>query len=164
MYQGIKYETVVRTRRKTKAYICFFHLKYKNAIFSAYFCVMRYLFGIAFLFFGCGIFAQSSPDADQKAKALSEKSAEYHRKTDGEYDGYRIKIHFGIDKNASKDVLQKFKAKFPDILAYEDYKQPNFVVTVGNYRSRVEAFEALKKIQPEFPNAFLVKSKIKPNK
>lgn len=125
---------------------------------------MRHLFGIALLFLCfCG-FSQSSPDADQKLKTLSDKNSEFHRKTDGEYDGYRIKIHFGIDKNASKEVKQKFTARYPEIPAYEDYKQPNFVVTVGNYRSRVEAFEALKKIQPEFPNAFLVKSKIKPNK
>jgi hypothetical protein len=125
---------------------------------------MRYLLIIAFSVAGFFAFSQSSADADQKLKALSDKNSEFHRKTDGEYDGYRIKIHFGIDKNASKEVMQKFKTKYPEIPAYEDYRQPNFVVTVGNYRTRVEAFEALKKIQPEFPNAFLVKSKIKPNK
>jgi hypothetical protein len=125
---------------------------------------MRYLLSIAFSLVVSFALAQSSPDTDQKLKTLSDKNSEFHRKTDGEYDGYRIKIHFGIDKNVSKEILQKFKAKYPDILAYEDYRQPNFVVTVGNYRTRVEAFEASKKIQPEFPNAFLVKSKIKPNK
>ena len=109
-------------------------------------------------------YSQSSPDADIKLKALSDKNAEYHRKTDGEIDGYRIKIHFGIDKTVARDVKQKFSTRYPDILAYEDYKQPNFVIVVGNFKTRLEAFETLKKIQPEFPNAFIVKSKVKPSK
>jgi hypothetical protein len=125
---------------------------------------MRYLFlllcGVACLSLG----AQSAADSDAKLKMLSEKNAEFHRKTEGEYDGYRIKIHFGIDKTAAREVKQKFSAKYPDIPAYEDYKQPNFVIVVGNFRTRVEAHEALKKIQPEFPNAFLIKSKIKPSR
>jgi len=125
---------------------------------------MRNLF---FILFGCLSFclcAQSSADVDAKLKALSDKNAEFHRKTDGEYEGYRIKIHFGVDKTVAREVKQKFSAKYPEILAYEDYKQPNFVIVVGDFKTRVEAFEALKKIQPEFQNAFIVKSKIKPNK
>ena len=107
---------------------------------------------------------QSSADADIKFKSLSDKNSEFHRKTDGEYDGYRIKIHFGSDKTIAREVKQKFTSKYGDIPAYEDYKQPNFVIVVGNFKTRVEAFEILKKIQSEFPNAFITKSKIKPNK
>ncbi len=164
MDKGVEHETVIRTRRKTQAYLRFFHLKYKNAIFSAYFCVVRNLLFILFTALGFGVFAQSSADAEAKLKMLSDKNSEFHRKTDGEYDGYRIKIHFGIDKTAAREVKQKFSAKYPDILAYEDYKQPNFVIVVGNFKTRVDAHEILKKIQPEFPNAFIIKSKIKPNK
>jgi len=125
---------------------------------------MRDLFFILLTLVGLSLAGQSSADADAKFKALSDKNSEFHRKTDGEYDGYRIKIHFGIDKTAAREVKQKFSAKYPDIIAYEDYKQPNFVIVVGNFKTRVEAHEILKKIQPEFPNAFIVKSKIKPNK
>lgn len=125
---------------------------------------MRYLFFILFCAWTTGLCAQSDKEAEAKVRMLSEKKAEYHRKTDGEYDGYRIKIHFGVDKTAAREVKQKFSARYPEILAYEDYKQPNFVIVVGNFKTRVEAHEALKKIQPEFPNAFLIKSKIKPNK
>lgn len=120
---------------------------------------------IGFLFcLGFAGFSQSSPDADIKLKALTEKNAEYHRKTDGEVDGYRIKIHFGIDRTVMNTVKQKFIAKYSDIPAYEDYKQPNWVVVVGNFKTRLEAFEVFKKIQPEYPNAFIVKSKVKPSK
>ncbi len=125
---------------------------------------MRNIFFILFTALSFCVFGQSSADADQKFKALSDKNSEFHRKTDGEYDGYRIKIYFGIDKLAAREVKQKFSAKYADIPAYEDYKQPNFVIVVGNFKTRLDAHEAMKKIQPEFPNAFLIKSKIKPNK
>lgn len=125
---------------------------------------MRHLFVILLALSFSTLLAQSPPDADSKWKQLSDKNAEYHRKTDGEYDGYRIKLHFGIDKTAAREVKQKFSAKYPDITSYEEYKQPNFVIAVGNFRTRMEAYEALKKIQSDFPNAFIIKSKIKPNK
>ncbi|MGZ3866222.1 MAG: hypothetical protein ACXVC6_09000 [Bacteroidia bacterium] len=125
---------------------------------------MRNLLVGFLLCLGFAAFSQSSPDADIKLKALTEKNAEYHRKTDGEVDGYRIKIHFGIDRTVMSAVKQKFVAKYSDIPAYEDYKQPNWVVVVGNFKTRVEAFEVFKKIQPEYPNAFIVKSKVKPSK
>lgn len=107
-------------------------------------------------------FGQENQAATQlKVKELIAKKAEYHRITGGEMDGYRIKIHFGVDRNVASSVRSKFSAKFPDIKADEEYQQPNFVVIVGDFRTKLEAFEALKKIQPEFATAFIVKMKIK---
>lgn len=107
--------------------------------------------------------AQNSPaDTQAKVEQLLEKKAEYHKLTNGEIDGYRIKIHFGVDRDVAKNVRSKFSSKFSDISTYEEYQQPNFVVLVGDYRTKLEAFEALKKIQLEFTNAFIVKGKIKP--
>jgi hypothetical protein len=60
-----------------------------------------------------------------------------------------------------KPLEGKFSAKFNEYDAYEDYQQPNFVVLVGDFRTKLEAFESLKKIQTEFPNSFIVKGKIK---
>lgn len=97
-----------------------------------------------------------------KVDELVEKKAEYHKITNGEMDGYRIKIHFGIDREAAKTVSSKFTAKFPDISTDEEYQQPNWVVLVGDFKTKLEAFEALKKIQIEFPSAFIVKGKVKP--
>lgn len=120
--------------------------------------------GFLLLFFPCIIQAQSSPDVENKLKTLTDKNSEYHRKTDGEIDGYRIKIHFGIDKTAARDIKQKFSTRYPDIIPYEEYKQPNFVIVVGDFKTRLDAFETLKKIQSDFPNSFIVKSKVKPSK
>ncbi len=96
-----------------------------------------------------------------QVEQLIEKKAEYHRLTNGVQDGYRIKIHFGIDRDAAEAIRLKFDTRFPEIPTNLDYQQPNFVVLVGDYKTKLEAFESLKKVQTEFPTAFIVKGKIK---
>ena len=118
------------------------------------------VFFILFLAFNCRLSAQNV--SEQKVDELLQKKAEYHKLTNGTIDGYRLKIHFGVDREEAKNIRTKFLAKFPDYSTYEEYQQPNFVVLVGDYKSKLEAFENLKKIQPEFTNAFIVKGKINP--
>ncbi len=114
------------------------------------------------LVFGFAGAQNNESETQQKVNQLIEKKAEYHRLTNGEIDGYRIKIHFGVESENAKTVRTKFSSKFPDINTYQEYQQPNFVVLVGDYKTKIEAVEALKKVQPEFNNAFIVKGKIKP--
>ena len=107
-------------------------------------------------------FGQNNQTVTQlKVKQLVEKKAEYNRLTNSEIDGYRIKIHFSSNRDAAKSVRSKFSAKFSDYAIYEDYQQPYFVVMIGDFKSKLEAFESLKKIQPEFPESFIVKGKIR---
>lgn len=112
------------------------------------------------------VFSQDNTQAQTqlKVKQLVEKKATYNKLNNGEYDGYRIKIHFGADRTKAREIKTKFSQKFFDYNSYEDYDQPNFIITVGDFRTKLEAFEALKKIQIEFPNSFIVKSKIRPMK
>lgn len=104
---------------------------------------------------------ESQTQTQLKVKQLIEKKAEYHRLTGGEQDGYRIKIHFGADKDKERSVKTKFQQRFADIYTYEEYQQPNWVVLVGDFKSKLEAFQTLKKIQSDFPSSFIVKGKIK---
>jgi len=99
-----------------------------------------------------------------KVKALQEKKAEYHKRTYGETDGYRVKIHFSADKTKAKEVQAKFSAKYNDVNTYEEYQQPNFVINVGDFKTKLEAYELLKKIKEDYPYAFIVKSKVRPIK
>ena len=121
-----------------------------------------------FLFLSTGWYAQENTNTTTlqtqtqlKVKELIEKKAEYHRLTGGEQEGYRIKIHFGIDRDGAEAIRIKFATRFPEYRADKAYQQPNFVVLVGDYKTKLEAFESLKKIQTEFPNAFIVKGRIK---
>jgi hypothetical protein len=74
--------------------------------------------------------------------------------------GYRIKIHFGPEKNKAKEIKAKFISKFPDIPAYEKYDQPNFNIRVGDFRTKLEAYKFLKEVQIDFPSSFLVQDNI----
>jgi len=125
---------------------------------------MKSFLSIIFMIGAFFLRAQTPADNEAKLKILNDKCIEYHRKTDGETDGYRIKIHFGIDKTIAHEVKQKFTSEYSNVAAYEEYRQPNFVIVVGDFKNRVDAYKAFKKIQIDFPNAFIIKSKIKPIK
>ena len=108
------------------------------------------------------LFGQTTQaQTEAKVNQLIAKKAEYNRLNNGEREGYRIKIHFGIERDKAEAIRAKFAARFSDYETKLDYQQPNFVVLVGDYKTKLEAFESLKKIQPEFPNSFIVKGKIK---
>ncbi len=123
---------------------------------------------IVFFVFGAGVFsfAQKTPAdtgkielvQEYKVKELLNKHIEINSKAP--IKGYRIKIHFGADKNKAKEVKAKFIAKFPDIPAYEKYDQPNFNIRVGDFRTKLEAYKFLKEVQAEFPSSFLVQDDI----
>lgn len=129
------------------------------------FLLLVSLFSLSF----CDVFSQENPNSlaiqtSMKVKALQEKKAEYHRRTNGECDGYRVKIHFSADRSKANEVKARFNSKYNDVPTYEDYQQPNFVVNVGDFKTKLEAYELLKKIQVDFPYAFIVKSKVRPMK
>ena len=116
-----------------------------------------------------GLHSQENPNSNSiqtslKVRALQEKKAEYHKRTNGESDGYRIKIHFSADKTKAREVQSKFSSKHNDIATYEEYQQPNFVIIVGDFKTKLEATELLKKIKDDYPYAFIVKSRVRPIK
>jgi hypothetical protein len=74
--------------------------------------------------------------------------------------GYRVKIHFGAEKAKANEIKSKFSQKYPDVPAFMEYDNPNFSISVGNFRSRLEVYRFFKKIQSEFPNAFIVETHI----
>ena len=99
---------------------------------------------------------------DQKITELLNKHIEINSKAP--IKGYRVKIHFGADKNQAYDVKKKFLEKFPDVPAYAKYDQPNFNIRVGDFRTKLAAYKFLKEVQVDFPSAFLVQDEIEPPK
>jgi len=111
---------------------------------------MKSLVFIILLFSSNCYFAQESANNNAiqtslKVRALQEKKEEYHKRTNGESDGYRVKIHFSADKTKAREVQAKFLLKYSDIPTYEDYQQPNFVINVGDFKTKLEAYALLKK-------------------
>ncbi len=94
----------------------------------------------------------------EKIKELADKHIQINEKA--HIRGYRVKIHFGTDKSKSKEIKAEFIAKYPDVPAYEKYDQPNFNIRVGDFRTKLEAYKFLRKVQVDFPAAFLVQDDI----
>ncbi len=125
---------------------------------------MRYFIFIFFMSVQT-LFSQENPNAyliktSMKIKALEELKKQYHIQTQGTIDGYRIKICFTSNRIAAKTIKTQFDELYSNVPSYEEYLQPNFVVSVGNFKTRIEAINFFKKIVPNFPKSFLIKSKI----
>lgn len=95
---------------------------------------------------------------DYKIKELLNKSIEINSKTP--IKGYRIKIHFGSNRDKANEIKAKFITLFPTIPAYIEWDSPNFNVPVGDFRTKLEAYKFLKEVQVKFPAAFLVQDEI----
>ncbi len=79
-------------------------------------------------------------------------------------NGYRIRIFFDNSQTArsgSEAALYRFKVQNPGVSAYRSFANPYFKVTVGDYRTKSEALEALAAIKVQFPTAFIVKERFK---
>lgn len=79
-------------------------------------------------------------------------------------DGFRIRIYFDNKQNsreASTESEQRFRRLFPGYNTYRTFKNPFFKVTVGDFRTRADAQVALQRISRVFPDAFIVKEKMK---
>lgn len=75
--------------------------------------------------------------------------------------GYRIQIHFGTQRVKANEIRTDFLQIYPNVGAYLIYHQPHFKVSVGDYKTRLEALKFLKEIQPLYSTAFLVREEVK---
>jgi len=76
--------------------------------------------------------------------------------------GYRIQIYRGQKSDEARGVKTGFAYRHDEQPVYYDYDKVNFLVSVGNFRSRLEAMRYLKEIKGEFPAAYIVISDIEP--
>lgn len=88
---------------------------------------------------------------------------EQNIKKDG-IDGYRVEIFFSSQYNAlemSKNKKVEFLSKYPNYEVHIKYDAPNFRVRIGDFRTKNEALKLHKKIERNYPMAFIVPDKIK---
>lgn len=79
-------------------------------------------------------------------------------------DGFRIQIFEESGNRSSthaREVMAEFSEKYPDIPAYLTWQAPNFKVRIGDYSTRMQAEGVLKKIQRDYPIAWVIRDKIK---
>ncbi len=124
--------------------------------------ILLLLFSISLL---SSLFAQKKGEQglisykqDERIQKTIYKKTEINKKQ--KIKGYRVKIHFGTDKTKAKEIKSNFITKYNNVPAYDDYQQPNFTVTVGDFRTKLEAYKFWKEISPQFPGSFIVQQEI----
>ncbi len=78
-------------------------------------------------------------------------------------EGYRVRIFFDnkqSSRTASENMMKEFRTLYPEIPVYRNHVNPYFKVTAGDFRTRSEAMQLLKRIVGKFPTAFVVKESI----
>ncbi|MET3977535.1 MULTISPECIES: SPOR domain-containing protein [unclassified Mucilaginibacter] len=78
--------------------------------------------------------------------------------------GYRVQIYSGSNRGAAFNAQAKFNMEFPEMRTYIVYKEPNFKVRAGDFRSRIEAERMKEQLKPWFPAMFIISEKINPPK
>lgn len=84
-------------------------------------------------------------------------------KKNGTTSGFRLQLYFGSGEKAHAQAI-KIKTDFlstnPDVKTYLLFKSPDFIVRVGNFRTKSEALKMQKALILQYPNAFIVADEI----
>jgi len=116
------------------------------------------------IFFPVFIFAQNniSYNIEKNIVELEQQYIESWKKIK-KIEGFRIQIvsFSGINsKNSIENIAEQFKQQFPEIPFFITYAEPNFRLRVGNFRTKIEAYQALQKISLTFTGSFVLKDQI----
>jgi hypothetical protein len=74
--------------------------------------------------------------------------------------GYRVQVYYGSDRKQTFQEQGKFKALYPKLNTYITYKEPNYYLRVGDFRTRLEAQRLMNELRPLFPTLFIFREKI----
>ncbi len=77
-------------------------------------------------------------------------------------DRYKIQIYNG-NRAGATSAQKEFHSIYGDWHSKIVFDTPNFKIWAGNFRTRLEADRALKRIKRNFPSAFIFKPKTKKN-
>jgi hypothetical protein len=80
--------------------------------------------------------------------------------TSPQISGYRVQLIFDSNKKVIDDARSKFIAGNPKIDTYINYNAPNFILKVGDFRTKLEADRLKDAMMREFPTCFVVKEMV----
>ena len=79
-------------------------------------------------------------------------------KNETDSERYKIQVYNG-NRSGAHAAKKEFSESFADWYPTIHFEPPNFKIWAGNFRTRLEADRALKRIKRKFPNAFIFKPK-----
>lgn len=128
---------------------------------------MRFVnYNLAVLFVFCAnyLFAQVTVVADPQVNSLIERHIRINEEGKG-FPGWRVQI-FSDSGNGARERANEnrstFVTKYPEVPAYLDFNNPNFIVRVGDFRTKLEARKFLNEVAVDFPYSFVRKDLIQP--
>ena len=74
--------------------------------------------------------------------------------------GYRVQIFYGSDRRETYSEQARFKAEYPKLNTYITYKEPNYYLRVGDFRTRLEAQSLMNELRSGFSTLFIFREKI----
>ncbi len=74
--------------------------------------------------------------------------------------GFRVQVFYGSDRREIFNQQARFKNSYPKMNTYITYKEPNYYLRVGDFRSRLDAQRFMNEIKPAFPTLFIFREKI----
>ncbi len=108
--------------------------------------------------------AQVTVVADPAIDLLVAKHVRINEEGKG-FPGFRVQIFSDSGNGARERANEKrsaFVSKYPDVPAYLDFNNPNFIVRVGDFRTKLEARKFLNTVAVDFPYSFVRKDMIQP--
>jgi len=100
--------------------------------------------------------------SDPKIIELLKQEAVQSKKN-GTIGGFRLQIYFGSGDKAHTEAIKvktEFLSSNPNVKTYLLFKSPDFIVRVGNFRTKSEALKMKKALLTQYPNAFIVADEI----
>jgi hypothetical protein len=135
---------------------------------------MKLIFTCILSFIGLAVFAQSkgvvtvvkNPRIDSlisKRAELNKKDADITIRANGpivSQMGYRVQIYYGSDRRAVYREQAKFASLYPDLITYITYREPNYYLRAGDFRTRLEAQKLMSELRSTYPTLFIFREKI----
>jgi hypothetical protein len=97
---------------------------------------------------------------DRQVTELTDVYKTYNRKNDIT-DGYRIQVSFSNDRKEAYDNKSKLYKDLPNEKCYVEYEEPYYKLRIGDYATRLEAYDKLRSVITKYPGAFVVRAKVK---
>ena len=74
--------------------------------------------------------------------------------------GYRVQVFYGPDRREAFKEQLRFKKLYPKLNTYITYKEPNYYLRVGDFRTHLEAQKLMNELRASFKTLFIFKERI----
>ena len=98
------------------------------------------------------VFSQEEKTDNQLIVELNNKKIEFNKAYGY---GYRIQLYNGFEVEAKK-IRAEFRIQYPEVKTYLVYRQPEWKIQVGSYKTKLEADRALLVIKKKFSSAIVI--------